>query len=41
MRCDYTLSGRNVLEKLLQFTMDRENALPRSRASAKWKYLLA
>jgi len=29
---DYTLSERNALEKLLQFTVNKENALSRSGA---------
>lgn len=41
MRHDHTLSERNVLEELLRLIIDKENALPRSCASAKWKYLLA
>ena len=39
--CDYTLSERNVLGKLLQFTMNIENVLSRRGTLAKWKYLLA
>ena len=38
---DYTLSERNVLEKQLQFTMNKENALSRRGTRAKWKYPLA
>ena len=38
---DYTLSERDVLEKLLGTTVNKENALSRSRAGSKRKYLLA
>jgi hypothetical protein len=31
----------NVLEKLLGFIMNKENAFSRKRACVKWKYLLA
>ena len=41
MRRDYTLSERNVLEKLLRFIMDKENAYSREHVCVKWKYLLA
>lgn len=41
MRHDYTLSERDVSEKLLQFTMNKEKALSRSRTSIDWKYLIA
>ena len=38
---DYTLSERDILEKLLGSTVNKENALSRSRAGSKRKYLLA
>ena len=38
---DYTLSKRDILKKLVGSIMNRENALSRSRAGSKRKYLLA
>jgi hypothetical protein len=38
---DYTLSERDILEKLLRPTVNEENALSRSRTGSKRKYLLA
>jgi len=38
---DYTLSERDILEKLLGSTVNKENALSRSRAGSKRKYLVA
>jgi len=35
MRRDYTLSERNVPEKPLEFTMNKENAFSRKRAYVK------
>jgi hypothetical protein len=41
MRREYILLMRKVPEKLLRLTGDKENALSRTGACAKWKYLLA
>ena len=38
---EYTLSERDILEKLLGSTVNKENTLSRSRAGSKRKYLLA
>ena len=38
---DYTLWKREILEKLLKSIVNKENALSRSRAGSKRKYLLA
>jgi hypothetical protein len=38
---DYTLSKRDILEKPLGSTANKENALPRNRACSERKYLLA
>ena len=38
---DYTLSKRDILKKLVGSIMNKENALSRSRAGSKRKYLLA
>ena len=38
---DYTLSERDISKKLLGSTVNKENALSRSRAGSKRKYLLA
>jgi len=40
MRHDHTLSERDIFEKLSGSTVNKENALSRSHASTKWKYLL-
>ena len=37
----YTLSERDILEKPLRSTVNKESALSRSRTGSKWKYLLA
>jgi hypothetical protein len=41
MRREYILSVRKVPKKPLRVAVDKENALSRSGACAKWKYLLA